>query len=511
MSLNLVDCLDLPARQYPERPAVALDNFVLSYAELQAAAKRVANLLHAKNIGPGSRVVVMLPNIPQFAMIYYGVLYTGATVVTLNVLFKSREILHVLEDTQAAALFVWKDLAQEAVEAFDMAAACHSLIQVESALIPEVPETGESFVSLFAQADTEFDKAQTNPDDTAVILYTAATSGKALGAELTHFNMFQNAQTCGLILLKYTPEDSLLAALPLFHSFGQVVMLNAPLLAGAKVVMLPRFEAGKVFEAIREHGVTVIALVPTMFHYFLYGKKDDDYDVSKIRLAVTGGAAMSMELADKIRDRYGIQVLEGYGLTETSPVVSFNPSPEKNRPGSIGLPIWGVEVQIMRPDGTFAKPGEEAEIVIRGHNLMKGYLNAPEATEAIFQGGWLHTGDRGYMDADGYIFITGLIKDMLLCSGLNVYPKEVELVLEEHPAVAEAALAGKPEEIRGEEGIAFVILREPLDDAEKVLTAHCRKHLASYKCPRRIHLVDTLPRTPEGALDKAALRAMLIA
>jgi long-chain acyl-CoA synthetase len=273
------------------------------------------------------------------------------------------------------------------------------------------------------------------------------------------------------------------------------------------VVFVPRFEAGKVLELVGQEQIRILAMVPTMYHFVNNYRREQHFDLSALRLAVTGGATMPVALAQEFTERFGIPVLEGYGLTETSPVVSFNPSVEANKPGSIGKAIWGVRVQIMREDGSFAGPGEEGEVVVRGHNIMKGYYNKPEATAQVMQGGWFHTGDLGYLDEDGYIFLTGLKKDMLIRAGMNVYPREIEDVLQAHPGVKEAAVVGMPDPVRGEEVKAFVVLREPGGLNEKDIAAYCKEQLASYKCPRKIVMLDALPREGSGRIRKKELRA----
>ena len=507
MALNLAECLERPATVSPQQTAAVMVSVRLSYRELAAAAKRVANVLTAKGIGRGDKVALMLPNTPHFPIVYYGILYAGATAVPLNLALRRREIEYQLDDSGAKALFVWQDLAEEAVHAFDLADQCLHLIQVEPAPQPARHAAGESFTALLDGASPTFDMMQTQPEETAVIMYTSAITGNLRGAELSHFNLFMNALVVKDYVLFYTPADVCIATLPLFHSFGQTTMMNAAFLSGCKVVFMPRFDAGKLLEVIPREQVSILAMVPTMYHYVVHYRREQSFDLSSLRLAVTGGSAMPVALAREFEERFGSTVLEGYGLTETSPVVSFNPSVAENKPGSIGKPVWGCRVAILREDGSFAEVNEPGELVVRGHNVMKGYHNKPEATAQSLYNDWFRTGDLARIDNDGYIFLTGLKKDMLLRAGMNVYPREIEDVLVAHPAIAEAAVVGMPDPVRGEEVKACVVPHPGKDPSEKELLAYCKEQLASYKCPRKLVILDALPRDPQGKVDKHALRA----
>lgn len=506
MSLNVAECLEMSADAAPDKTAVIFEDARYTYTELRAAARRVANLLHAKGIRPGDRIAMMIPNTPHFPMIYYGILLAGAVASPMNVMLRQREILHRLRDLRAKAFFVFDLFASEAALAFDQVPECEHFVVAEADMQPSAPSIGESFASLFHQADPDFDMAQTMPDDVAVILYASAVDGRMRGAQLTHFNLFQNALTIKEYALGYYRNDICVTVLPLFHGFGQTTMMNAPILAQSTIILLPTFDPAKVFDVTSRERATILAAVPTMMHFLVHHKRAAEADLSSLRCVITGGAAMPVPLAAAFTKTFGVPVLEGYGLTETSPVVCWNPNPERNRPGSIGLPIWGVRMRIMREDGSFAAPGEEGEIVIRGHNVMKGYLNLPEITQEVFRQGWFHTGDLGRMDEDGYFYVTGLKKDMINRAGMNVYPREVETVLLEHPAIREAAVVGMPDPIRGEEVMACVVLEPDMTLTAREVIDFCREHLAAYKAPRRVEFLKELPRDTAGRPDKKRLR-----
>lgn len=508
MGLNVGDCLRLSAMARPQAPCLIFDALRLSYAEVDAAARRVAGMLLAHGLRPGDRVGIILPNVPQFPIIYYGILYAGGTVVPLNPLLRPRELAHVVADAQLRALFVFEDVAAVTHELDAQDFRSPHLYVVESGMASKAPAKGNSFMDAFSHAVPVSEIAQTQPQDIAVVLYTAAQQGRPRGAMLSHFNLFNNALTISTRTLRYFPEDIFLCVLPLFHGFGQTTMMNAPLMTGSSIVLSSRFDATHTFELIRNERVTLLAVVPTMLHFLVAGSREDTPPLPSLRCVVAGGSKMNLDTAREFSARFGSPVLEGYGLSETSPVVAFNCSADANRPGSVGPPIWGCEVAIHDEHGESQPTGVDGEVVIRGHNVFQGYLNDPTGTQETMRGGWLHTGDRGYLDADGYLYLSGLKKDMILRAGMNVYPREVELVLESHPDVAEAAVVGVPDVVRGEDVKAFVVCRPGAEPSENDLKAYCRDGLSSYKCPRRITFVDHLPRYAGGAIDKAQLRTL---
>jgi len=307
-------------------------------------------------------------------------------------------------------------------------------------------------------------------------------------------------------ILYATADDVSLGVLPLFHSFGQTCVQNATLMAGGTMVLVPRFEAQRVLEVIQRDRVSVIAMVPTMYFWMLHEKRNGTYDLSSVRMAVSGGSALPVETLTHFESEFGVRILEGYGLSETSPVASFNVIERPCKPGSIGLPVWGCEMRILRDDGTFADVGEVGEIVMRGHNVMKGYYNKQVATEEAFEGGWFHTGDLARMDEDGYFFIVDRKKDLIIRSGMNVYPREVEEILYGHPAVLEAAVVGVPDEARGEEVKAFVTLKSGSEASAGELLAYCRERMAKFKCPKSLEFLPSLPKGPTGKILKRQLR-----
>ena len=433
----------------------------------------------------------MLPNVPYFPSIYYGVLRAGGVVVPMNVLLKGREVSYYLGDSGAKLLFAWGDFAEAAEKGASEAGT-------ETILV----KPGE-FEELVGSYSDEYETVERAGDDTAVILYTSGTTGQPKGAELTHDNLARNCAVTGSTLGEFSEEDMLLGALPLFHTFGQTCTMNSAVDVGACVTMLPRFDPEKALEIIERDSVTVFQGVPTMYNAMLHADGADSADASTLRLCMSGGAAIPVELIRGFEDKFGCAIIEGYGLSETSPVASFNHPDKERKPGSIGTPIEGVEMQVWDDDGNEVAQGEVGEIVIRGHNIMKGYWERPDATdEAITSEGWFRSGDMAKVDEDGYFFIVDRKKDLIIRGGYNVYPREIEEVLYEHPAIQEAAVVGVPDDSLGEEVGAAVVLKqgESLDAAD--LKAYVKDQVAAYKYPRKVWFVDELPMGPTGKILK---------
>jgi long-chain acyl-CoA synthetase len=506
MSLNLAIALQESARLYPTKTAVIWGDERMTYAELNGAANQVANALRSLGVHRGDKVAMMLANVPQFPAIYYGILKLGATVVPLNILFRSGEIEYHLEDSDAVAFFVGEAMAEEARPAFERVDTCRHLVVVNSPGSDLLPEGALSYDALAAVASSNLDLVWTMPDDTAVLLYTAGTTGRPRGAELTHLNMFYNAALCADQLFGLTCDDVGLAALPLFHSFGQTCVMNALIYVGATISMLPRFEPDKALEAIQRDRVSYFAGVPTMYFYLLHYPDASRYDANSLRLCVSGGAAIPVSVMKSFEQRYNVVVLEGFGLSETSPVASFNVRERARKPGSIGLPIWGTEMKVVDESDIAVPMGMDGEIVIRGHNVMKGYYKRPEATAEAMRNGWFHTGDIARVDEEGYFFIVDRKKDLIIRGGFNVYPREVEEVLYGHPAVAEAAVIGVPDEALGEEVKAVVVLKPGREATAEEIISYCRERIASFKYPRYVEFREGLPKVATGRVLKRELR-----
>jgi long-chain acyl-CoA synthetase len=491
MSESLATILTDTAARRGDHVAFKLDDVELTYAMLDEGSARLAAVIKAKGVAPGDRVGLMLPNVPYFPVVYYAILRAGAAVVPMNVLLKEREVGFYLEDPGAKLVFAWTGFAEAAqAGAADAGAEC------------VIVAPGE-FEQLLASAEPDRDVVERGVEDTAVILYTSGTTGKPKGAELTHANLLRNCRTVSSDLAGLSADDVLLGALPLFHSFGQTCTMNASVAVGSTVTMIPRFDPDKALEIIARDRVTIFQGVPTMYNAMLHADGADAADASTLRLCMSGGAAMPAELMRAFEEKFDCIILEGYGLSETSPVASFNHPDRERKPGSIGTPIEGVEMKVVDDDGNDVAQGEVGEIVIRGHNIMKGYWNRAEATaEAITDEGWFHSGDMAKVDEDGYFFIVDRKKDLIIRGGYNVYPREVEEILYEHPAVQEAAVIGVPDEALGEEVGAAVVLCQGADADADELKAYVKEQMAAYKYPRKVWFMDELPKGPTGKILK---------
>jgi long-chain acyl-CoA synthetase len=493
MNENLADNLTEIALGHPDRPALRVADAILTYAELDAAAARVAGLLRAKGIEPGDRVGIMLPNVPEFAIAYYGVLRAGGVVVPMNVLLKRREVAFYLSDSGAKVVFAWHAHAEEA------------LAGAEDARTEYVPVGPYEFYRAPAGVKPFASTAERAAKDTAVILYTSGTTGKPKGAELTHSNLAINADVTRE-MLSVGPEDVILGALPLFHAFGQTCGLNVAVSAGASLALVQRFDPGAVLETIDRERVSVFEGVPTMYAALLHHPDRERFDVRTLRLCVSGGAALAVELLRGFEEAFGCVILEGYGLSETSPVACFNHPNRLRKPGSIGTPVEGVEMRLVDETRAKVTDGEVGEIAIRGHNVMKGYWNRPDATaEAIDVDGWFYSGDLARVDEDGCFFVVDRKKELIIRGGYNVYPREIEEVLYEHPAVREAAVIGIPHPVLGEEVGAAVALKPGSRATEAEVRDYVKSNVASYKYPRHVWFVDELPKGATGKILKRAV------
>ena len=490
MTVNLALNLTRTAGRHADRTAIRLGEAAMTFRELDETTARVAGLLRRRGVAPGDRVAVMLPNLPAFALVYYGVLRAGGVVVPMNPLLKAREVAYYLGDCGAGLILAWQAVMDEAGKGAQAAGA--AVVEVEPA----------AFAELVAEADPVDEVAGRDPSDTAVILYTSGTTGQPKGAELTHANLARNVEVVSAELLRLTPDDVIFGGLPLFHSFGQTCTLNAAVATGASLSLLPRFEPGQALRLLAGHRASVFAGVPTMYGALLGHPDRTGYDVSALRVCVSGGAALPVEILRGFEAAFGCLVLEGYGLSETSPVASFNHPDRVRKPGSVGTPIRGVQMRVVDEHGREVGQGDVGEIVVRGHNVMKGYWQRPDETAAAIPDGWFRTGDLGRIDEDGYFAIVDRKKDLIIRGGYNVYPREVEEVLYEHPAVAEAAVIGMPDPLLGEEVAAAVALKPGATTTAEELREYVKSQVAAYKYPRRVWLVETLPKGPTGKILK---------
>jgi long-chain acyl-CoA synthetase len=497
--IKLSSLLEQAAAEHPGHAALRMDDLVLSYAQLREAAGRMSTLLASFGVEPGDRVGLMLPNVPAFPIAFYGALAAGAIVVPMNPLLKSREVAYYLGDSGAKAVVAWHAATGEAAKGAADAGA-----QMIAAETPDL----SGLLEAVSPAPGSSDRHDT---DDAVILYTSGTTGRPKGAELTHAGLAGNAEVTAR-LFGVTPDDVIMGCLPLFHVFGLTCGLDVSVASAATLTLLPRFDPAKALDIMQRDHVTIFEGVPTMYAAMLHLPDADPAKTATLRLCASGGAAMPVEILRGFEKKFGCIILEGYGLSETSPVASFNHPDRVRKPGSIGTPIDGVEMRLIDDNWNTVPAGEIGEIAIRGPNVMKGYWNKPEATAEVMRGGgevggsWFRTGDMARVDEDGYYFIVDRKKDLIIRGGYNVYPREIEEVLHEHPAVAEVAVIGIPHPDLGEEVGAAVALKPGASATADELRAFAKDRVAAYKYPRRVWLVDELPKGPTGKIMRREVR-----
>ncbi|MEL7003096.1 MAG: long-chain fatty acid--CoA ligase [Bacteroidota bacterium] len=511
--LNLSVILEDSARKFPEKDAFIFMDKALSYSQINGAANQVANGLRNAGIQKGDKVALSCLNLPYFPIVYFGILKSGAVVVPLSVLLKRDEIEYHLKDSEAKAYFCFTGtpelpMAEEGFAGFDRVVACEHFFEVTAQFTDAPTQPGAKTLGMLIKDQSPAALSpSTTSSDTAVIIYTSGTTGRPKGAELTHSNLMLNAILSSDIL-ETTSDDRLLIVLPLFHIFGMTVLMNAGIYKGATNILLPKFDATQVFSLMDNHEITIFAGVPTMYWGLLH--HDGDVNVEKIagnlKTCVSGGASLPVQVLQDFESKFDVPILEGYGMSEGSPVVSFNHKHIGRKPGSVGTPAWGVEVKIVDDEGNEMPVGEKGELVYRGHNVMKGYYKKPEENTKTLKDGWLHSGDVAIKDEDGFFFIVDRTKDMIIRGGYNVYPREVEEVMIKHEAISLVAVIGVPDEEHGEEIKACVVLKEGASVGEGELIEWTKAHIAAYKYPRVIEFMDALPMSATGKILKKELR-----
>ena len=505
-TLSVASILAESADRHAERIAFHFAGTTTTYRDLWDQTRAYAGALRARGIGRGDRVAMLIPNVPDFARVYYAALSLGAVVVPIHLLFKADEIAYVLRDAEADLLVVAAPLLGEAIPA-----AATTGVPLVTVLLPADAGIDLPRLEVEAAAAAPIARAESaHPTDAATILYTSGTTGTPKGAVGSHLALVEQVHTTLIDAFDLRATDVVFGGLPLFHTFGQTAVMNMALRVGASVVLLPRFDPDEALALMTELGATVFTAVPTMYVGMLEAARRSDAR-PPLRYAVSGGAALPVAVLEAFHDAFGAEVHEGYGLTETAPTVSSNPLYTPIRPGTVGRPLWGVDVAIADPEVEerivlLDDPAALGEIVVRGHNLFKGYLGRPDATAAAVVDGWFRTGDLGTF-TDGILTIVDRKKDMIVRSGYNVYPTEVEAVLARHPGIALAAVFGVADDLRGQEVHAAVVAHAGAElDPDEVI-AFVRDRIAAYKYPRRVHLLTELPLGSSGKVLKRELVA----
>lgn len=512
--LNYSVILEDAARRRPDHTAFKFMDKSLSYAQIDAAANQVANGLVAAGIKPGDKVAMSCLSVPYFPMLVFGILKAGAVLVPLNVLLKPKEIAYHLNDCDVKAYFCFEGnevlpMGTWGYEAFGMAQGCEHFFMItgDPAAASPIDGTATMGAMMAGQAGT-FDPAPTKADDTAIIIYTSGTTGNPKGAELTNSNLLMNTVLLR-DLMDYNDDDVSVLVLPLFHSFGLIVQMASGIYHGVTHILVPKFDPTAVMELIDRENVTVFCGVPTMYWALLNTPTDADLgNIAKhLRCCICAGQSLPAATLNAFEKKFDTTIIEGYGMSEASPGITFNRLNMPRKIGSVGTPFWGVEVRVVDEHGNDVAQGERGEVVCRGHNVMKGYYNAPEKTADALKNGWLHTGDVGAFDEDGYLFIVDRIKEMVIRGGENIYPTEVEGMLAEHEAISLVAVIGVADDKMGEEIKACVVLKEGASATPEEIIAWAKERMAAQKYPRFVEIMEALPMTATGKVLKKELRA----
>lgn len=500
--MNLSHLIEQVVAEKASQVAFSFPAGDVDYKTFLEASRRFARALQKLGVEQGDRVALMLPNLPQFPIVYSAIMRIGAVVVPINMMYKGREVAWLLEDSEAKVLVglaeYWEELSRYAT-------VLNSLKHIVM-LGETVPESTHSLTTLLARSQPLTDIADVNEDDPAVIQYTAGISGTSKGAELTYGNLISNLNACREIM-RVVPKDRFLAMLPFFHPMGETLVMNLALSTGATLDLHHKFEPETVLEAIRSGKDSIFVGVPSMFKILLDQSSEDDLPVEKpLRLCICGGGSIDEDVLKQFEKRFNTYILETYTISETSPVTSFNQWRTGRRVGSLGHPIPGVEMRVIDEEGNETSIGEVGEIVIKGDNVMRGYINRPRLTEEVLRDGWFHTGDLGKMDINGFFYLVDRLSYRIVKGGFSIYPREVEEVLFGHPDIEEVAVVGIPDDVMGEEVKACVVLKPEATATTEQIGDYCRERMALYKVPAVVRFYKDLPRTSTGRINKTELQ-----
>ncbi|MFJ7649308.1 fatty acid--CoA ligase family protein [Lysinibacillus sp. NPDC097279] len=513
--MNLVSCVRQQAAEQPEKIAYHFMGKDTTYGEFEQTIGRFAQGLQDLGVQKGDHVAFLLGNTPHYLIALYATMRLGATAIPVNPIYTPDEISYILRngDVKAViALDALLPLVEVGVQAFPEVVTfvvCETTPDVAekvAALSEAAKARTHLFSQVIARASGSLEPVNVAEDDTAIILYTSGTTGNPKGAMLSHGNVYSNARDVSTYL-GYRADDRIIATLPVFHVFALTVVVNAPLISGATVLLAPRFSPSEIFALAKEQQATVFAGVPTMYNFLYLLPEGKPEDFSTIRLAISGGASLPVALLHNFEQKFNVRVSEGYGLSEASPVTCFNPLDRERKAGSIGTSINNVENRVVDINGREVPVGEVGELVVRGPNVMKGYYKMPEETAMAIRDGWLFTGDLAKVDDEGYFYIVDRKKDMIIVGGYNVYPREVEEVLFAHDNIVEAAVVGYPDLNFGEAVHAYIVLKEESASTADDILAYCAKHMVKYKVPKVIEILDELPKNTTGKILRRSLKA----
>ncbi|MDF2065193.1 fatty acid--CoA ligase family protein [Bacillus sp. Cr_A10] len=515
--MSLVSRVQQIATQHPEKIAYHFMGSDTTYAEFEHSIERFATALRSLGIEKGDHVGFLLGNSPHFLISLYATMRLGATAVPINPIYTPDEISYIVKNSDAKAIIALDALLPLVERAAGIFTSVENYVICETqadtveklATLPDSLKAKVKSFSFLIKSTTPYvTPVEVSEEDTAVILYTSGTTGHPKGAMLTYKNIYSNARDVAEYLSINT-DDRVITTLPVFHVFALTVVVNAPLLVGATLLLVPKFSPQDVFKIAKEHKATIFAGVPTMFNFLYQYPEGDVEDFSTIRLAISGGSSLPVALLHNFEEKFNVRISEGYGLSEASPVTCFNPIDRERKPGSIGTNIVNVENKVVNELGEEVPVGEVGELIVRGPNVMKGYYKMPEETENAIRNGWLYTGDLARQDEEGYFYIVDRKKDMIIVGGYNVYPREVEEVLFGHPGIVEAAVVGIPDLNFGEEVLAFVVKKDT-SLTEEQLYEYCTEKLAKYKIPKKFEFLEELPKNTTGKILRRSLKEQTV-
>ncbi|PAV29269.1 long-chain fatty acid--CoA ligase [Virgibacillus profundi] len=511
--MNLSDQLSITAKKYPTKTAYIFQGEETSYMELEGAVIKFASRLEQLGYKKGDHIALIVGNSPYYVIGLYGALRMGLVVIPINPLYTAHEMTYILKNGDVKAVITMDILLEKFTAIADKLPKVNHYISCDSGADLKLDQNLlssklKSFTQLIQEGSLDYDAPELKDEDLAIILYTSGTTGKPKGAMLTHKNLFSNAKDVA-DYLTINGEDRVIAALPMFHVFCLTVALNAPLLNGGTVLIMPKFSPQEVFRMTKKYNITVFAGVPTMYNYLLQSAQENKEDFAGIRLCISGGASMPVALLKEFEKAFEVQISEGYGLSEASPVTCFNPLDRPRKPGSIGRNIINVENKVVDEFGIEVETGEVGELIVQGRNVMQGYYKMPEETAVALKDGWLYTGDMARMDDEGYFYIVDRKKDLILVGGYNVYPREVEEVLYSHPNVTEVAVVGVPDPETGEAVMSYVVVDDSSATKEELI-GFCKEQLVKYKIPSKIEFLDELPKNTTGKILRRSLREKVV-
>lgn len=501
---HLYEILESAAQKAPDKPALYFKDHTIIYRDLKHATDRLASGFKRIGLNAGDRVAILLPNVPHFVFSYFALLKIGATVIPMSIMDKAAEIHHQLDDAEARGVIYWQGLRDHVHQAVNGLDQCNKLI-----VLGEKSGNGEFQLTTLMETHDLYEHTEiADPDDTAVVFYTAGITGRPKGAELSHHNILSNVEACQSFF-KFTEKDSVVAELPLSLPVGLTLVLTTFVYARASIYLIPKYDAQSILTLIADKKPTCFVGMPSLYHDLVMAEFENIPNLKSIKFWLSIGDAMKQETFEAFEAKFNGIILEGYGLTEAGPVVSFNTSTHERKPGSIGLPLPGIDLKILDQNDQEVRIGQIGEICIQGPGIMKGYLNKPEATRTALENGWLHTGDLARLDESGFPMIVARKKNVIIKSGFSVYPREVEKCLLAYPKIQEAVVVGLPDSSAGEEIYASVVLKSGEEATQEEIIDYCREMMAAYKAPKNIHFVLSLPKGPSGRVMREEVKQIL--